>query len=342
LLVKLQTSEHAMDDENLPGFDGVAALGKRAGVDMRPTLLRVLTDLYVQQLTHSAEEESRYTELALRLLDTVDEPTRKVVASRLARHLSPPMAVLRRLADDLPKTAEMTAEIAASRSLPPPAVEQNLTAAPPPPFAPAPEPIASTVDAARPLDRTTAAHLNALFFAAAANERRLILCNLEIVAPLPSARPNVARDAALGERLEAAALARKREEFAQLVSGALQIPRAQARHILHDELGEPLVVAAKALGIAREVLYRILLFANPSVGHSVERVHALAALYDEITPQAAQGMVAIWQALDEAERAPATYHPLPYGGEPRPRARPTAVAQNAAAAPRIGERRDAS
>jgi hypothetical protein len=170
----------------------------------------------------------------------------------------------------------------------------------------------------------------------------LILCNLEIVAPLPSARPGVARAAELGERLEAAALARKHEEFAQLLARALQIPRAQARHFLRDELGEPLLVAAKALGIAREVVYRILLFANPSVGHSVERVHALAALYDEITPQAAQGMVAIWQALDEGERAPATYQPLTLGDEPGPRARPAAVTRHAAATPRIGERRDAS
>jgi hypothetical protein len=325
-----------MDDKDLSGLDGVAALGKRAGADMRPTLLRVLTDLYVQKLTHTAEEESHYTELALRLLDAVDEPTRRVVASRLSRHLSPPMAVLRRLAGDLPKTAEIAA------SLPPPAVEQNPTAVPPSTFAPPLEPTASSLDTPQSLDTATAAHLNALFFAADAKERRLILCNLEIVAPLQSARPDVAREAELGERLEAAALARKHEEFAQLLSRGLQIPRAQARHILRDDLGEPLVVAAKALGIAREVLYRILLFANPSVGHSVERVHALAALYDEITPQAAQGMVAIWQALDEGERAPATYQPLTHGDEPRPRARPAAVAQNAAAAPRAGERRDAS
>ena len=192
------------------------------------------------------------------------------------------------------------------------------------------------------LDAATAAHLNALFFAADAKERRLILCNLEIVAPLKSARTDVGRDAQIGERLEAAALARKREEFAQLLSRALQIPRTQAQHILRDDLGEPLVIAAKALGIAREVVYRILLFANPSVGHSVERVHGLAALYDEITPQAAQGMVAIWQALDQRERAPPSYQPLTHGDEPRPRARPVGVVQNAPVTPRAGDRRDAS
>jgi hypothetical protein len=327
-----------MDDKDLSGLDGVAALGKRAGADVRPTMLRVLTDLYVQKLTHTAEEERHYSELALRLLDAVDEPTRRVVAGRLSRHLSPPMAVLRRLAGDLP---EIAASLHSPPS-PPPVVEHRRAAAPPPVVARTPEPTATSIDTPQSLDTATAAHLNALFFAADAKERRLILCNLEIVAPLPSARPSMAREAELGERLEAAALARKHEEFAQLLSRALQIPRAQARHILRDELGEPLIVAAKALGIAREVVYRILLFANPTVGHSVERVHALAALYDEITPQAAQGMVAIWQALDEGERAPAAYQPLTHRDESRPRARPAAVAPNAAAAPRTGERRDAS
>ena len=50
----------------------------------------------------------------------------------------------------------------------------------------------------------------------------------------------------------------------------------------------------------RDVVYRILLFVNTTVGHSVERVHALAALYDEMTMQAAEHMVAIWQALQQA------------------------------------------
>jgi hypothetical protein len=48
------------------------------------------------------------------------------------------------------------------------------------------------------------------------------------------------------------------------------------------------------------VLYRILLFVNTAVGHSVERVHALAALYDEMPMAAAHDLVATWQALPVA------------------------------------------
>ena len=55
-----------------PKLEGLDSLARRDGVDIRPTLLRVLTDLYVQKPAHSAEEERHYTELALRLIDSVD------------------------------------------------------------------------------------------------------------------------------------------------------------------------------------------------------------------------------------------------------------------------------
>ena len=84
-------------------FDGLAEIGLRGSVDMRPTLIRVLTDLYVQKLAHTADEERHYTELALRLLDGVDVPTRATVAARLAKHLSPPLRVIQYLVNDLPE-----------------------------------------------------------------------------------------------------------------------------------------------------------------------------------------------------------------------------------------------
>ena len=43
-----------------PGFDGLLTLSRREGVDIKPTLLRVLTDLYVQASTHSADEERQF------------------------------------------------------------------------------------------------------------------------------------------------------------------------------------------------------------------------------------------------------------------------------------------
>src|SRR5580658_1594764 len=94
-----------MEPSSLFSLDGLAEIGLRGGVDMRPTLVRVLTDLYVQKLRHTPDEERHYTELALRLLDSVDVPTRAAVAARLAHHLSPPLRVIQRLAADLPDVA---------------------------------------------------------------------------------------------------------------------------------------------------------------------------------------------------------------------------------------------
>ena len=103
------------------------------------------------------------------------------------------------------------------------------------------------------------------------------------------------------------------------------------------------MTAAKALNLSRDVVYRILLFVNTTVGHSVERVHALAALYDEMTMQAAEHMVAIWQAMHRNERAVAKHRPLLSNDEARARARTaTATVRRAPAAQRSSERRDAS
>ena len=56
-----------------PGFDGLITLSRREGVDIRPTLLRVLTDLYVQTSRHREDEARQFVELTSRLIDQVDD-----------------------------------------------------------------------------------------------------------------------------------------------------------------------------------------------------------------------------------------------------------------------------
>src|SRR5882757_5260718 len=80
-----------------PHLDGLVDLACRDGVDIRPTLLRVLTDLYVQKPSHSAAEETQYVELALGLIDSVDAPTRVAVAASLAKYPAAPEPILRKL-----------------------------------------------------------------------------------------------------------------------------------------------------------------------------------------------------------------------------------------------------
>src|SRR5246127_368825 len=80
-----------------PGFDGLMNLSRREGVDIRPTLLRVLTDLYVQASAHSSDEARQFIELTSRLIDEVDDATRAAVRARLAIYPGTPAEVLRKL-----------------------------------------------------------------------------------------------------------------------------------------------------------------------------------------------------------------------------------------------------
>src|SRR3979409_2753038 len=80
-----------------PGFDGLMTLSRREGVDIRPTLLRVLADLYVQANAHTTDEERQFVELASRLIDQVDDATRAVVRARLAIYPGTPVEVLKKL-----------------------------------------------------------------------------------------------------------------------------------------------------------------------------------------------------------------------------------------------------
>jgi hypothetical protein len=336
-----------MQSQNFFGLDGLTDLSKRNGIDMRPTLLRVLTDLYVQRLSHSPEEERHYTELALRMLEAVDVATRVAVAKRFAHYPRPPLRVLQRLARDLPAVA---GELRSHPLLQAPGVTQGVTqGAAPRGGGSAATPV--TIDPAsddRParqpadtLDVGTATELNELFFSADASERRLILLNMHVADPTPTLRSRLTTTASIGDELEGALLTGKRELFAARLAQALRISHEQARRIGNDELGEPVLIAAKALGLRRDVLYRILMFVNPAVGHSVERVHALAVLYDALQPGAAQAMLAIWQALPATERAHFGQR-APLVEETRPRARAAAVTQRTPAVPQTKELRDVS
>ncbi len=313
-----------MEARDLLGLESLRDLNLRNGVDMRPTLLRVLTDLYVHRLGHTADEERHYTELALRLLEAVDVPTRAAVARRFAGYPSPPLQVLQQLARDLP---EVAAELHAHPLLQPPAAVNASEFQLPDGPLDAPDQAVWFTDASAMLDLATASELNERFFAADADERRLILLNLHIAAPIAPDRVRVSRGPEFEQRLEQAALARHHEDFARQLAHALHIPSEQARRIARDDLGEPVAVAGKVLGVRRDVLYRILMFVNPAVGHSVERVHALAALYEEMTQPAAESIVAIWQALRPGERAGAKHRPLTYDDETRRRVRPAAPEQ---------------
>jgi hypothetical protein len=121
-------------------------------------------------------------------------------------------------------------------------------------------------------------------------------------------------------RLESAALKRSPGEFGRILERALDISRDLADKITRDDSGEPIVIAAKALGMKPEVLQRILLFLNPLIGQSSQRVYELSRLFDEINPASAEHMLTIWQA---SARRPSTHEPV-YWDDERHAVRPTA------------------
>jgi hypothetical protein len=106
-----------------PGFDGLMTLSRREGVDIRPTLLRVLTDLYVQANAHSSDEERQFVELTSRLIDQVDDATRAAVRARLAIYPGTPAEVLQKLGlkpSSPDRHVPVADELPAAPSAPPP------------------------------------------------------------------------------------------------------------------------------------------------------------------------------------------------------------------------------
>ncbi len=114
-----------------PGFDGLMTLSRREGVDIRPTLLRVLTDLYVQARAHTDEEARQFVELTSRLIDQVDDATRAAVRARLAIYPATPIEISRKLglkpADpngQVPVAAEIPTQQPAAAPVKPPSEAQ--------------------------------------------------------------------------------------------------------------------------------------------------------------------------------------------------------------------------
>ena len=104
-------------------------------------------------------------------------------------------------------------------------------------------------------------------------------------------------------RLETAALRHHTGALMRELERALGISYQQSRRIVEDELGEPIIVAGKAMSLPADVLQRIVLFMNPRVGQSVDRVYELSSLYNEVSVEAARRLVSILRAAAPAGRA---------------------------------------
>jgi hypothetical protein len=307
-------------------------LSRREGVDIRPTLLRVLTDLYVQADAHSGEEERQFIELTTRLIDEVDDATRAAVRARLAIYPGTPAEVLKKLglkeaASD--QTVPLAHPIAAAPPLAPPALpptEAQLR-------------MASNLSM-QPKD---AAEISDMFSRASARERALILLNLQDSPLRAAARIPGARARRAVETLEMAAFAADIENFTLELGDTLILPWRVVAQVVNDAGGEPLACAVRALDMPSAMFQRVLLFLKPEFGSSVHTVYRLSRLYDRLSERSALVMLAAWRGSTMVVTR-AKFRPSLYDDE-RHRARsatalawPTAQAPGAADAARIGSR----
>ena len=263
-------------------LEALADMIERDGADPKPTMLRVLTDFYVQKTLHTPEEDRHFTELALRLIGEVDGATRADIARRLKEHGGAPPLVMRRLAE-----AETSAPDAFQFA------DNKRVSAQAAPVAEPPERPAISAN-----DRAAAVGFSERFFSGDSGERRALLRALEggNVAPLSIA----AHEASIACReLEGAALRSRPFEFVREMERALAIPRTIAQKIINDSSGEPMLVVAKALGMTTDALQRVLLLVNPAVGTSVRRVFDLTELYQNMPAQSALRLISLWRYADE-------------------------------------------
>ncbi|MHC2463800.1 hypothetical protein ACVIHD_002812 [Bradyrhizobium embrapense] len=259
-------------------------LSRREGVDIRPTLLRVLTDLYVQASAHSADEERQFVELTSRLIDEVDDATRAAVRARLAIYPATPARImdqlgLRRVGPDQPMPAAAPAPApapSAPQAKIPTEAEQRMAAS----------------LAMRPND---AAELSDMFFAAGAKERVQILHNLQQTPLKAAARIPATRAARAIHILEMAAFAEDVDNFTRELGEALILPSRIAAEVVNDPGGEPLACAMRALDVSSAAFQRILMFLNPEAGSSVNYVYRLSRLYDRLSERSALVMLAAWR-----------------------------------------------
>ncbi len=308
------------------GFDGLMSLSRREGVDIRPTLLRVLADLYVQTDTHSEEEARQFVELTSRLIDQVDDATRAAVRARLALYPATPGPVLKHLGL---KTTHPDQRAPLQHEIP--ALPKATLA---------PEAVATSRDAQLRLasnlsmQPTDAAEISSLFFGAASAERVLMLHNLAEMPLKASPRVPAHRAECAIETLEMAAWVGDVENFTRELGETLILPWKIATQVVNDPTGEPLACAARALGTPSRVYQRVLLFLKPEIGASVHTVYRLARLYDTLNERSALIMLAAWRGSTMAV-ARARYRSALYDDE-RNRVRSAATQTRTASQPASG------
>jgi hypothetical protein len=275
------------------GIQALVDIARRDGMEMRPVLLRVLTDLYVQEPVHGAAERARFAELACRLLDRAELSTRAAVAERLAGYSETPPQVAEKLSRD---EIVVAAPIAERHNLPPRIAKRLKEMSIPR------NELVGLDEAELEQARGTTFALARRYLAANSHERLTIFSAIAACPPVEQEEMLRGLDRSLVDKLERAALKRRLGEFVAHLHEATGMARDVATRIVRDPSGEPLAVICRALDVPFTTASRILLFLNPSVGATAQQVFGMASRYVEMTPANARRLAAAWCGLGDGLR----------------------------------------
>jgi uncharacterized protein (DUF2336 family) len=316
---------------------------------MRATALRVATDLFCQAAAPLQADISRYVDLALPLLDSVDRDTRRAVAEKLAVIEHAPAAVVARLRND--PDPFVSGAILSS-----PAVFQpdDLSAFVARCTTAEAAATARRVDLTPAAIRTLATHRSAFVVEVlienpaialpddivdhlverAADEPRLIAALLsrtdlapDRLAPLYAEAPRPLREnirraladtAARSASVPASSLAELTEAFArpnrdgvgQALAHVLKLRPQRLPKLLDDPTAELFALALSAAGAKRAAAINILLIATPEeVRTSVETIFAAVKVLDATPRNVALQIVSAVAGERRVPRPAAVYEP---------------------------------
>ena len=303
--------------------------------DNRPEMLRLLVREFLRQPILGEAAETRFTTLAIRLVEGVDLAVAVRHVRELAPHPALPRALARHLAagplslagpilrlspvfdeKDLAELAEQVgpahlAAMAARREVTPALAKRlaELThrrSAVAPPEAAVEVGAVETPSATPAQDRPAASPPSLApaevappvpdFFLAGPEERASLIARLVTLPPLPLSERPAAAPASFVDALLDTAKAKDARGLAVLMERALGVTPENAARLIADETGQALAVAARALGLSFAILSRVLFRLHPVAGRSAGEMARLAEMFDELPLASAQHLVASWRA----------------------------------------------
>lgn len=287
--------------------------GDASGTEASARLLLALTALYGQRSNYGAEEQRQFTALALGLIDRAGAAACAKAAARLRDHPDVPAVVIERLGAALAVAGpdvvhgildadDVEADDARERPAPGDRADAGGAAdgaaagapqsaeRPGPPAAggcPGGPGAAGEGTGRRPLT----AEFGSAFLAAAPAGRRAMLAAVAAARGAAVAPPHDS----VQVRIDVSPWRGRTGAFARDFARLIEAPQPLAERILNDPSGEPLVIAARAVGMALAVLQRVLVLASPAP-HPVARVWDLSELYHAVDVGTARELLAAWRA----------------------------------------------